>query len=98
MLYIYLPVLYYHSNLYITEGAYAGGRGFPLSQRSFLFMLCHTSPFIKPRPCSFLLCVCLCVCVFLSVCVPVNNRSTSFFGGGLPSDQGGSILKKVAQG
>ncbi len=39
MLYIYLPVLYYHSNLYITEGAYAGGRGFPLSQRSFLLLL-----------------------------------------------------------
>ncbi len=39
MLYIYLPVLYYHSNLYIIEGVYAGGRGFPLSQRSFLFML-----------------------------------------------------------
>ncbi len=39
MLYIYLPVLYYHGNLYVTEGAYAGGRGFPLSQRSFLFKL-----------------------------------------------------------
>ncbi len=39
MLYIYLPVLYYHSNLYVTEGAYAGGRGFPLSQRSFLLVL-----------------------------------------------------------
>ncbi len=37
MLYIYLPVLYYHGNLYVTEGAYAGRRGFPLSQRSFLF-------------------------------------------------------------
>ncbi len=37
MLYIYLPVLYYHSNLYVTEGVNAGGRGFPLSQRSFLF-------------------------------------------------------------
>ncbi len=37
MLYIYLPVLYYHGNLYVTEGIYAGGRGFPLSQRSFLF-------------------------------------------------------------
>ncbi len=39
MLYIYLPVLYYHSNLYVTKGADAGGRGFPLSQRSFLFLL-----------------------------------------------------------
>ncbi len=38
MLYIYLPVLYYHGNLY-TEGAYAGGRGSPLSQQSFLFWL-----------------------------------------------------------
>ena len=37
MLYIYLPVLCYHGNLYVTEGVYAGGRGFPLSQRSFLF-------------------------------------------------------------
>ena len=36
MLYIYLPVLYYQGNLYVTEGAYPGGRGFPLSQRSFL--------------------------------------------------------------
>ncbi len=36
MLYIYLPVLYYHGSLYVTEGAYAGGQGFPLSQRSFL--------------------------------------------------------------
>ena len=36
MLYIYLPVLYHHGNLYVTEGAYAGRRGFPLSQRSFL--------------------------------------------------------------
>ncbi len=25
MLYIYLPVLYYHGNLYVTEMAYAGG-------------------------------------------------------------------------
>ncbi len=37
MLYIYLPVLYYHGNIYVTEEAYAGRRGFPLSQRSFLF-------------------------------------------------------------
>ncbi len=37
MLYIYLPVLYYHRNLYVIEGAYPSGRGFPLSQRSFLF-------------------------------------------------------------
>ena len=39
MLYIYLPVLYYHGNIYVTEGAYAGGWGFLLSQRSFLFFL-----------------------------------------------------------
>ncbi len=39
MLYIYLPVLYYHGNLCVKEGAYAGGRGFPLSQRSFLLLL-----------------------------------------------------------
>ena len=39
MLNLYLPVLYYHGNLYVTEGAYAGGRGFPLSQRSFLFIM-----------------------------------------------------------
>ena len=39
MLYIYLPVLYYHSNLYVGEEAYACGQGFLLSQRSFLFML-----------------------------------------------------------
>ncbi len=25
MLYIYLPLLYYHGNIYVTEGAYAGG-------------------------------------------------------------------------
>ncbi len=37
MLCIYLPVLYYHGNLYVTEGAYAGGQGFPMSQRSFLY-------------------------------------------------------------
>ncbi len=36
MLYIYLLVLYYHGNLYVTEGAYVGRRGFPLSQRSCL--------------------------------------------------------------
>ncbi len=36
MLYIYLPVLCFYGNLYVTEGTYAGGRGFPLSQRSFL--------------------------------------------------------------
>ncbi len=40
MLYIYLPVLYYHGKLQVTEGAYIGGRGFPLSQRSFLLMYC----------------------------------------------------------
>ncbi len=28
MLYIYLPLLYYHGNLYASEGAYAGGRVF----------------------------------------------------------------------
>ena len=39
MLYIYLPVLFYYGNLYVTEGAYAGGRDFLLSQRSFLFLL-----------------------------------------------------------
>ncbi len=39
MLYIYFAVLYYYGNLYVTEGAYAGGRGFPLSQRSFLLSL-----------------------------------------------------------
>ena len=36
MLYIYLQVLYYYGNLHVTEGAYAGGRGFPLFQLSFL--------------------------------------------------------------
>ncbi len=40
MLYIYLPVLYYHGNIYVTEEAYAGGWGFPLSQRSFLLEIC----------------------------------------------------------
>ncbi len=35
MLYIYLPVLYYHGNLYVTEGAYPSGRGFPLSHRDY---------------------------------------------------------------
>ena len=39
MLYTYLPVLYYHGNIYVTEGAYAGAWGFPLSQRSFLLYL-----------------------------------------------------------
>ncbi len=39
MLYIYLTVLCHHGNLHVTEGAYAGGRGFPLSQLSFLFFL-----------------------------------------------------------
>ncbi len=42
MLHIYLPVLYYHGDIHVTEGAYAGGRGFPLSQRSFLYVL-HTA-------------------------------------------------------
>ncbi len=37
MLYICVPVLYYHGNIHVTEGVYAGGRDFPLSQRSFLF-------------------------------------------------------------
>ncbi len=39
MLYIYLPVLYYYGNLYVTEVAFEGGRGFPLFQRSFLFVI-----------------------------------------------------------
>ena len=39
MLYIYLTVLYHHGNLHVTEEAYAGGRGIPLSQRSFLLLL-----------------------------------------------------------
>ncbi len=39
MLYIYLTVLYHYGNLHVTEGAYAGGRSFPLSQRSFLLNL-----------------------------------------------------------
>ncbi len=43
MLYIYLPVLYYHGNLYVTEGAYPGGRGFPLSLRSFLLDVARLS-------------------------------------------------------
>ncbi len=35
--------------IYVTEGAYAGGRGFPLSQRSFLLQFndgyeIHTNP------------------------------------------------------
>ncbi len=46
MLYIHLPVLYYHGNLYVTEGAYAGGWGFPLSQRSFLLHLIYISVYI----------------------------------------------------
>ena len=37
MLYTYMPILYYHGNLHVTERAYAGGRAIPLSQRSFLF-------------------------------------------------------------
>ncbi len=41
MLCIYLPVLYYHGKLQFTEGAYTGGRGFLLSQRSFLFSYFH---------------------------------------------------------
>ncbi len=39
MLYIYLPVLYFHSNLYVTEEAYPGGQDFPLSQQAFLVLL-----------------------------------------------------------
>ncbi len=37
VIHIFLPVLYYQGNLYVTKGAYAGGRGFPLSLRFFLF-------------------------------------------------------------
>ncbi len=36
MLYIYLPVLYYHGNLYVTEWGLCRPAGFPLSLRSFL--------------------------------------------------------------
>ncbi len=43
MLYIYLPVLYYHGNLYVTEWAYPGRWGFPLSQRSFLFVVFYVN-------------------------------------------------------
>ncbi len=43
MLYIYLPVLYYHGKLQVTEGAYTGGRGIPLSQRSFLYSYCFSA-------------------------------------------------------
>ncbi len=39
MLYIYLPALYYHGNLYVTERVYPGGLSFPRSQRSFLLVL-----------------------------------------------------------
>ena len=42
MLYIYLAVLYYHFNIYVTEEAYAGRRGFLLSQRSFLVDIIFT--------------------------------------------------------
>ena len=39
MLYIYLKVFYYHGNLHVTEGAYAGGQGFLLSPEwSFLLV------------------------------------------------------------
>ena len=55
MLYIYLPVLYYHGKLYVTEGAYAGGQGFPLSQRSFLvfqdFPVLHFQVLSRPGNC-----------------------------------------------
>ncbi len=47
MLYIYLPVLSYHVNLYVTAGAYAGGRGFLLSQRSFVLSTGINVPFSK---------------------------------------------------
>ncbi len=40
MLYIYLPVLYYHGNLHVTEEAYAGGRGFPLSSGLSCYSCC----------------------------------------------------------
>ncbi len=47
MLYIYLPVLYYHDKLQVTEGAYTGGRGFPLAQWSFLLFLVITLSWFK---------------------------------------------------
>ncbi len=43
MLYIYLPVLYYHGNLYVTEGAYAGGRGFRCPSGLSCFFFFFTS-------------------------------------------------------
>ncbi len=66
MLYIYLRVLYYHSNLYVTmvtEGAYPGRRGFPLSQRSFLLVIyiylkcSYNITFVTQH--GFYICVCL---------------------------------------
>ncbi len=68
MAYICLLVLYYHGNLYITEGAYPGGRGFPLSQRSFLLsVIFGSSPKCKsPRH--------ITACMQCSVCVLSNVR------------------------
>ncbi len=59
MLYIYLPVLYYHGNLYVTEGAYPGGRGFPMSQRSFLFIM-YFSIHHLPESLSYVHCPTVC--------------------------------------
>ena len=83
MVYIYLPLFYYHLNLDVTKKSLLAG-GF-----SAVFL-------VKPRPCfarrGFLLCVCLSVCVFVFVSVSkisqkILNRSTSFLAG-LPSDPG----------
>ncbi len=47
MLCTYMPILYYHGNLRVTERACAGGRGFPLSQRSFLLSFVYRPIFVN---------------------------------------------------
>ena len=58
MLYTYMPILYYHSNLHVIERPYAGGRGFLLSQLAFLLNPAHA----LHGGVSYFEFVCLCVC------------------------------------
>ncbi len=81
MLYIYLPALYYHGNLYVTEGAYAGGRGFPLSQRSFLFVIVSNRPresVPTPYPLVFCICTVLSCGVCFALCMSTLRYCSEF--------------------
>ena len=65
MVYIYLPAVYYHLNLDVTKGTLLAA-GFPLSQRSFLFVSCMYCVYT-------LLCICGISFYYCAVCAHTMN-------------------------